>query len=99
MFFQYTEEDLNEVLSTCFISKDPLKLALFPRKEKRKYLCLLIIKKHLTPNQIFTEKEINAILKPIYEDYVMIRRYLIDYGILNRKNDGSEYWMTEENDA
>ncbi len=33
------------------------------------------------------------ILKPIYHDYVMIRRYLIEYGFLDRHRDGSAYWV------
>ena len=29
----------------------------------------------------------------MYEDYVHIRRYLIEYGFLDRKADGSAYWV------
>jgi hypothetical protein len=42
---------------------------------------------------MYAEKEINEILKAIYEDYVMLRRYLIEYGFIDRKSDGSEYWL------
>ena len=41
----------------------------------------------------YTEKELNEVIKPMYEDYVHIRRYLIEYGFLDRKADGSAYWV------
>jgi hypothetical protein len=29
----------------------------------------------------------------VYDDYVTVRRYLIEYGFLDRKDDGSQYWL------
>ena len=43
--------------------------------------------------QTYSEKEMNQILENVYHDYVMIRRYLIEYGFLDRKLDGSQYWL------
>lgn len=43
----------------------------------------------------YTEKEVNQILKEANPDYVTLRRYLIDYGFLDRYNDGSSYWVKE----
>lgn len=42
-----------------------------------------------------TEKDINKILKRVYEDYVTIRRALIEYGFIERSNDCSTYWVKE----
>ena len=39
------------------------------------------------------KKVIKALLSKRYHDYVMIRRYLVDYGFLDRKADGSAYWL------
>ena len=35
----------------------------------------------------------NSVLKLIYEDYATIRRYLIEYGFMERTNDCKEYWV------
>lgn len=44
-------------------------------------------------NKIYSEKEINEILKSIYTDFAIIRRSLIDYGLMGRNQDGTEYWV------
>lgn len=96
MKFEYTEDELNEVISSYFKSTNPLILKAFPPKEKKKYLCLIKIIELFDPSRQYTEKEINDILKTVYElDYCIIRRYLIVYDFLDRKNDGSLYWVKE----
>lgn len=45
--------------------------------------------------QTYTEKEVNQMLKGVYEDYATVRRHLIEYGFLDRKRDGSQYWLKE----
>lgn len=42
--------------------------------------------------QSYTEKEVNQILKEVYDDHITLRRFLIEYGFLERKPDGSQYW-------
>jgi len=49
--------------------------------------------KRFQNDRIYTEKEVNEILKAIYDDYVTLRRYLIEYGFLDRKLDGNQYWI------
>lgn len=41
---------------------------------------------------IYKEKEVNEILKVFHDDYVTLRRFLIEHGLLERKQDGSQYW-------
>jgi len=96
MLFDATLEELDEVKETCFTSLNPLKMKVFPRKEKRKYLCLFPIIEVFEPNRHYTEKEINIIIEAIHEDYCTIRRYLVDYGFLSRTSDGKDYWLNEE---
>ncbi|MBP1934040.1 DUF2087 domain-containing protein [Ammoniphilus resinae] len=75
--------------------KQPKSRALqpFPKKLKDKRSVLEKIVKQFDPDQIYTEKEINDHLKETFDDYVMVRRYLIDLGFLERKPEGSEYWV------
>lgn len=39
----------------------------------------------------YTEKEVNEILRGIYADYALLRRYLVDFKLLKRNNDGTIY--------
>jgi hypothetical protein len=75
------------------VSKEPLVFMSIPAKEKRKYMMLCIMIHHFNMGKNYTEKEINDILKPMGDDYVMIRRYLIDYGFMGRTDNGKSYWL------
>lgn len=68
-------------------------LTAFPSKEKQRLVVLREIAKVLKPNHIYDEQGLNQILREYYDDYVLIRRYLIEYGFLDRKEDGSQYWL------
>lgn len=97
--FEYTQNELEDVISKYFISTDPLKLKDFPSKEKKKYLCLIAIICAFEKGKQYSEKEVNEILKSIYPyDYCTIRRYLVDYRFLTRQNNGRLYWVTGKND-
>lgn len=65
----------------------------FPTKEKRKLAILRYIMKKFDLEKKYSEKEVNEVIKAIYHDYVTGRRYLIEYGFMDRKKDGSEYWV------
>lgn len=67
----------------------------YPAKEKKKIIILEEIVKNFSKGKAYSEKEINRILKRIYEDYATIRRALIEYGFIERTNDGSSYWIKE----
>ena len=41
----------------------------------------------------YTEKEVNDIIKQYYDDFVSVRRCLIQYGFLDRDGDGTKYWV------
>jgi hypothetical protein len=91
--YSFTHEEKEQVLQQYCLSRKPLQLSNFPAKEKRKYILITEIIHVFDENRFYTEKEINALLKEIYVDYAIIRRYLVDYGFLGRKTDGSSYWV------
>lgn len=82
-----------KITAAVFKSLQPLKLKMFPAKEKKKLVILRKIASQFKKGVKYTEKEINAVLKPIYDDYVTIRRYLIEYGFMDRTIDCKEYWI------
>lgn len=90
-----TEEEKEHILETSFSSLEPLVLKFFSPKEKKKVVILTKIAEQFDKGKQYSEKEVNQILKPIFEDYMAIRRYLIMYGFMERTKDGSKYWLTE----
>lgn len=49
-----------------------------------------------TPGVIYTEREVNAIIRRFHVDTAGLRRDMIDRGMLQRKSDGSQYWRPEK---
>lgn len=90
-----TQEEAEKILKRCMRRDGTLVMTKFPRKEKEKLVILKRIMEVFDPVRRYSEKEINALLQPIWEDYVTVRRYLIEYRFLGRKPDGSEYWVNE----
>ena len=96
MIYEYTEEELNQVIESYFTSIDPVVMTVFPAKEKKKFIALQVIKTVFESNRIYTEKEVSMVLKEVYFDFVTLRRYLVDYRYLLREKDGSRYWVNPE---
>ena len=90
-FITNSEED--KIIASSFESLQPLKLKVFSPKEKKKIVILRKIALQFESSRKYSEKEVNSILKPIYEDYATIRRYLIEYGFMERTNNCKEYWL------
>ena len=88
-----TKAEEEKIIQTMFSSLEPLKLKAFSPKEKKKIVILKKISEQFDRGKRYSEKEINSILKEIYEDYATVRRYLIEYGFMERTNDCKEYWL------
>lgn len=91
--YAVTEEENRQILNTYFTMGLDGPISKFPSREKRKIVVLKHIVKRFDLNRKYTEKEVNEILKEIYPDFVTIRRYLIEYGFMDRRDDGSLYWV------
>ena len=70
-----------------------VKLKRFPGREKQRVVVIREISKSIESGKKYSEKEMNNVIKSFFDDYVTLRRYLIEYGFLDRKKDGSEYWL------
>lgn len=44
--------------------------------------------------EVLTEREVNSRLRPYTEDIAVLRRYLVDYRLVERRSDGTEYAAT-----
>ncbi len=92
--YAITIDEEEKTLKTCFISLEPLRLKVFSAKEKKKIVILKRIVTLFAENEVYTERQVNAILKPVFEDFATLRRYLIEYGFMERNADGSVYRLT-----
>lgn len=88
-----TEKEKEQILNSVFESLYPLRLKTFPKKEKKKVVILTKMVELFEQERRYTEKEVNQIIKDTYDDYAVIRRYLVDYGFMERTKDGNEYWL------
>ncbi|MGX7417609.1 DUF2087 domain-containing protein [Carnobacterium gallinarum] len=90
-----TEKEQKDILEKNFSTFGPLTLVHWPKKEKKKIVIMKRIIEELKINYTYTEKELTKTLAKIYHDPVTLRRYLYDYGYLNRTPDGGAYWLTK----
>lgn len=91
--YAITSAEKEEVLSRYFDSENRLIIKTFPAKEKKKIIILQHLAEEFEHGKKYTEKEVNAIIENFYEDIPTIRRYLIEYGFLDREKDGRAYWL------
>lgn len=91
--YSITNEETEKTIKTYMTENGALKQ--FPAKEKKKIILLREIMKNFKPNQEYREEEVNRILERIYSDFPTIRRYLIEYGFLERSVDCSVYKIKE----
>lgn len=91
--FNTTDKEKKKVLES-YLNEDG-SLKNYPSKEKKKIIVLEEIMKNFNRGKKYSEKEVNRILERIYEDYVTIRRALVEYGFIDRNTNCSEYWIKE----
>ena len=84
---QKREELYRQKVVRAFFEYD--KLRAIPVQRKKKLICYELIAEHFEPGRVYEEKEVNAIISPIYEDYCTVRRDMISEGIFRR--DGTRY--------
>ncbi|OPJ64402.1 DUF2087 domain-containing protein [Clostridium oryzae] len=91
--YEVTNSEQDQIIETYFDTLEPLKLKTFPTKEKRKIVVLRKISTLFQSGEKYSEIQINNILKEVYADIATLRRYLIEYGFMERTKDCKEYWL------
>lgn len=61
---------------------------------ERGELLALVARSVFQPGEIITESEVNSRLLAYSEDVAVLRRYLVDYQLVERRADGAEYALT-----
>lgn len=91
--YNITDAESESVLKAHFPGGRDGVLKQLPVKEKKKLIILRHIVKRFEKGVKYTEKQVNEILKGVFDKHVILRRLLIDYGFMSRREDGSEYWL------
>ena len=65
-----------------------------PTKQRKTLVILRWLSTLFQPERMYSEVEVNEILKAVYaEDYISLRRDLVDLGYLRRERGGGKYWL------
>lgn len=69
----------------------------WPSKFNERQTCLWVLWSKLPPRQKMDEKQINQLLQAqhLFGDHALLRREMVDGGLLTRTRDGREYWRVE----
>ncbi|MEM5774634.1 MAG: metalloregulator ArsR/SmtB family transcription factor [Anaerolineaceae bacterium] len=71
------------------------RITTLPNKYKKTGVLLRWVSTLFEPQRFYTEAEVNEVLKSVYkEDFVSLRRDLIDLGYVRRERGGGKYWVT-----
>ena len=65
-------------------------LTAIPRQRKKKRIVLEVAAERFEPGRVYSEREVNDVLSPIYDDVCTLRRDLVGEGLLAR--DARGYW-------
>ncbi len=70
------------------------KLTHLPTKQKKMLVIIRWLAALFQPDRLYSEGEVNDTLKAVYEeDYISLRRDLVDLGYLRRERGGGKYWL------
>jgi DNA-binding HxlR family transcriptional regulator len=70
------------------------RLTHLPNKRKKTEVILRWLATLFEAERVYNEAEVNEVLKSVYaDDYVSLRRDLIDFRFLRRESGGAKYWL------
>jgi hypothetical protein len=84
------DADKRKVLKSCLNPDGSIKQ--IPQQPAKLRVILDYIINAFTPGAVYTEKEVNMIIKRFNADVSGLRRDLVEAGLLKRERDGSKYW-------
>ncbi len=76
------------------------RLVKIPAKQKKLVVVLRWLATKFEAGRMYSEPDVNAVLKAVDdEDYVLLRRELVDFGYLRRERGGGKYWLAPAEDT
>ena len=74
------------------------RLKQIPTKQKKLLAVLRWLATMFEADVNYTEREVNAVITQVHDDYASLRRDLIEFGFLRRERGGGKYWVTPEDE-
>ncbi len=73
------------------------RLVHWPKKHSERVICLWVIWSRIAARTAYTESELNGLLgkEHLFGDAALLRRFLVDHGLMTRTPDGREYRRVE----
>ena len=71
------------------------RISAFPAQQKKEEAILRYVVQVFEPDQRYKEKKVNEMLSKYSDDTARLRRYLVEYGFMQRQGGGGEYWRVE----
>ncbi|MCY1237358.1 hypothetical protein D9M72_500510 [compost metagenome] len=65
-------------------------------KAERRELLAWIVSNSISPDEDLSERQVNERLLSYTDDVVLLRRYMVDFGLLERTPSGSSYYRPKE---
>lgn len=74
------------------------RLKQWPTKQKTQRMAIARLAARFEPHREYNERQVNELLLEwhTFGDWALLRRMLFDWGYLDRKRDGSWYWLRED---
>lgn len=69
------------------------RITAFPVQAKKHRALMEYVATAFEPGKRYTERQVNTILERFNEDVAMMRRSLVDLGIMDREGGGGLYWL------
>lgn len=79
----HEEELRKKVLKTYF---EAGRLTRMPSQSKKRWVVYMEIIRRIEADRSYTEQELNELIMGIFDDYCLVRRELVDEGVLQREN-------------
>ncbi len=67
----------------------------FPVQRKKEMAILRHVAKVFERGRRYSEKEVNAALRRFSDDTARLRRYLVEFGFMDRQGGGGDYWVPD----
>ncbi|WP_285907111.1 DUF2087 domain-containing protein [Pseudodesulfovibrio pelocollis] len=76
---------------------DRRRLVRWPRKFTQRMICLWVVWARIPARTAMTEREVNALIEDahLFGDHALLRRELVDHGLVTRTPDGRSYTRCE----
>jgi len=90
------DEKQTELIYQSFLNPERTHIKTWPASHKKACVLMRWVGTFFKEGVHYSEKEVNAILKTLFPDFVMLRRMAVDIGLLTRDISGTTYQKRQQ---